>query len=134
MYAIRSYYAQILNLLQDLKRRLKISFLFISHDLRVVQYISDRVGVMYLGKIVEYAKTEELFRIPFHPYSEVLLASAPKILHRKEPGEGKANSFRITSYNVCYTKLLRSIFIQLLVNRIERSFGLWRCGSGFCVC
>ncbi len=91
-----SIQAQILNLLQDLKRRLKISFLFISHDLRVVQYISDRVGVMYLGKIVEYAKTEELFRIPFHPYSEVLLASAPKILHRKEPGEGKANSLHAT--------------------------------------
>jgi len=81
-----SIQAQILNLLQDLKRRLKISFLFISHDLRVVQYISDKVGVMYLGKIVEYAKTEELFLRPFHPYSEVLLASAPNVFHPKERG------------------------------------------------
>jgi len=81
-----SIQAQILNLLQDLKRRLKISFLFISHDLRVVQYISDRVGVMYLGKIVEYAKTEELFQVPFHPYSGVLLASAPKIITREGSG------------------------------------------------
>ena len=79
-----SIQAQILNLLQDLKRRLKISFLFISHDLRVVQYVSDRVGVMYLGKIVEYAKTEELFQVPFHPYSGVLLASAPKIITRQK--------------------------------------------------
>jgi len=75
-----SIQAQILNLLQDLKRTSKISFLFISHDLRVVQYFSDVVGVMYLGKIVEHAKTEDLFRKPYHPYSEVLLASAPKVI------------------------------------------------------
>jgi peptide/nickel transport system ATP-binding protein/oligopeptide transport system ATP-binding protein len=81
-----SIQAQILNLLQDLKRTLKISFLFISHDLRVVQYLSDSVGVMYLGKIVEQATTEELFRRPYHPYTEVLLASAPKIISREESG------------------------------------------------
>jgi oligopeptide/dipeptide ABC transporter ATP-binding protein len=74
-----SIQAQILNLLQDLRRTSKISFLFISHDLRVVRYFSDIVGVMYLGKIVEHAKTEELFHKPYHPYSEVLLASAPQI-------------------------------------------------------
>jgi oligopeptide/dipeptide ABC transporter ATP-binding protein len=74
-----SIQAQILNLLQDLKRTVKISFLFISHDLRVVRYFSDAVGVMYLGKIVEHAATEELFAKPYHPYTEVLLASAPKI-------------------------------------------------------
>ncbi len=74
-----SIQAQIINLLIELKKKTKISFLFISHDLRVVQYFSDEVGVMYLGKIVEQAKTEELFEKPFHPYSEVLLASAPKI-------------------------------------------------------
>lgn len=74
-----SVQAQILNLLQDLKRKYKISFLFISHDLRVVHYFSDTVGVMYLGKIVEYAKTEDLFRRPFHPYTVVLLSSAPAI-------------------------------------------------------
>jgi oligopeptide/dipeptide ABC transporter ATP-binding protein len=74
-----SVQAQILNLLQDLKEKTKISFLFISHDLRVVKYFSDAVGVMYLGKIVEYAKTDELFEMPLHPYTEVLLASVPEI-------------------------------------------------------
>lgn len=74
-----SIQAQILNLLQGLKEKTKISFLFISHDLRVVKYFSDAVGVMYLGKIVEYAKTDELFERPLHPYTEVLLASVPEI-------------------------------------------------------
>ena len=92
-----SIQAQILNLLQDLKRRLKLSFLFISHDLRVVQYISDRVGVMYLGKIVEYARTEELFLMPYHPYTEVLLASAPKIFYRQESAERDRGSLHATT-------------------------------------
>ena len=79
-----SIQAQILNLLHELKRTSKIAFLFISHDLRVVRYFSDAVNVMYLGKIVEHAKTEELFHQPYHPYTEVLLASAPKIAKREE--------------------------------------------------
>ena len=74
-----SIQAQILNILQGLKRESNISFLFISHELRVVQYFSDEIGVMYLGKIVEYAKTDKLFENPLHPYTNVLLASAPKI-------------------------------------------------------
>ncbi|MFZ6016125.1 MAG: ABC transporter ATP-binding protein [Nitrospirota bacterium] len=74
-----SIQAQILNLLQELKKESKISFLFISHDLKVVHYFSDKIGVMYLGKIVEHAKTEDLFRKPLHPYTELLLTSAPKI-------------------------------------------------------
>ncbi|NJD57538.1 MAG: ATP-binding cassette domain-containing protein [Nitrospirae bacterium] len=82
-----SIQAQILNLLRELKRKLRISFLFISHDLRVVQYLSDTVSVMYLGKIVEHATTAELFRQPLHPYAEVLLASAPKIVLTGESGE-----------------------------------------------
>lgn len=79
-----SIQAQILNILQDLKRGSNISFLFISHDLRVVQYFSDEVGVMYLGKIVERAKAEELFTTPLHPYTVVLLESAPKIAGREK--------------------------------------------------
>ncbi len=79
-----SIQAQILNLLHDLKRTSKIAFLFISHDLRVVRYFSDEVNVMYLGKIVEHATTEELFNKPYHPYTEVLLASAPQIVKREE--------------------------------------------------
>lgn len=74
-----SIQAQILNLLQDLKRQTRISFLFISHDLRVVRYFSDTVAVMYLGKIVEHAQTEALFGEPLHPYTVVLLESAPQV-------------------------------------------------------
>jgi len=74
-----SIQAQILNILQELQRESKIAFLFISHDLRVVRYFSDEVAVMYLGKIVEHAKTEELFNDPLHPYTIELLSSAPKI-------------------------------------------------------
>jgi oligopeptide/dipeptide ABC transporter ATP-binding protein len=74
-----SIQAQILNILQDLQRQSGISFLFISHDLRVVQYFSDEVAVMYLGKIVERAPTEELFNNPQHPYTGELLTSAPKL-------------------------------------------------------
>jgi len=74
-----SIQAQILNILQDLQRQSHISFLFISHDLRVVQYFSDEVAVMYLGKIVEHAQTEELFSNPLHPYTDELLKSAPRI-------------------------------------------------------
>ncbi len=80
-----SIQAQILNILQELKRKSNISFLFISHELRVVQYFSDEIAVMYLGKIVEYAKTDYLFSKPLHPYTTVLLLSAPKI----KPGAEK---------------------------------------------
>jgi len=74
-----SIQAQILNLLHELKSEYRLSFLFISHDLKVVHYFSDTIGVMYLGKIVEYAETGNLFREPFHPYAEMLLSSAPAI-------------------------------------------------------
>ncbi len=74
-----SIQAQILNILQDLQRQSGISFLFISHDLRVVRYFSDEVAVMYLGKFVEHARTEDLFSNPMHPYTEELLISAPKL-------------------------------------------------------
>jgi oligopeptide/dipeptide ABC transporter ATP-binding protein len=72
-----SIQAQILNLLKDLKKELDISLIFISHDLSVVEHISDKVGVMYLGKMVEYSKTEELFTRPRHPYTEALLSAIP---------------------------------------------------------
>jgi len=79
-----SIQAQILNILQKLQQESGISFLFISHDLRVVQYFSDEIAVMYLGKIVEHAKTEDLFRKPMHPYTNLLLSSAPKLRVRGE--------------------------------------------------
>ena len=74
-----SIQAQILNLLQDIKKETGIALILISHDLKVVHYLSDEVAVMYLGKIVEQAKTEDLFGSPKHPYTELLLSSAPKI-------------------------------------------------------
>jgi oligopeptide/dipeptide ABC transporter ATP-binding protein len=74
-----SIQAQILNILQELQKKSALSFLFISHDLRVVQYFSDVVAVMYVGKIVEQAKTDELFNNPLHPYTFELLSSSPKI-------------------------------------------------------
>lgn len=73
-----SIQAQILNLLQDLQSQLQLTYLFISHDLSVVRHLTDRVAVMYVGKIVEVAETEELFHNIKHPYTEALLSSAPK--------------------------------------------------------
>jgi peptide/nickel transport system ATP-binding protein len=73
-----SIQAQILNLLADLKTELNLSFLFISHGLSVVKHISDRVAVMYVGKMVELADVSELFSHPLHPYTESLLSAIPK--------------------------------------------------------
>lgn len=72
-----SIQAQIINLMRDLQEEYSLSYLFISHDLSVVEYLSDEVGVMYLGNIVERASKEELFRNPMHPYTQALLSAVP---------------------------------------------------------
>lgn len=79
-----SVQAQILNLLMDLKRDLGIGMLFISHDLSVVEHISDRVGVMYLGRIMEQGNAQEIFMNPAHPYTNALLAAIPQ--HGQQSG------------------------------------------------
>lgn len=73
-----SVQAQILNLLSDLKEKLGLSYLFISHDLSTVRYLCDRVVVLYLGRVMEEAGTEELFNNPKHPYTQALLSATPK--------------------------------------------------------
>jgi len=78
-----SIQAQILNLMKDLQSRFGLTYLFISHDLSVIEHICDRVAVMYLGRVVELAHRDELFKNPKHPYTKALLTAVPKL------GEGK---------------------------------------------
>ncbi len=79
-----SIQSQIINLLQDLKEQQNLTYLFITHDLSVVKYISDRIGVMYLGNMVELASSDELFAYQLHPYTEALLESIPTTEEKKE--------------------------------------------------
>ena len=79
-----SIQAQILNLLRDLKEKEGITYLFISHDLSVVRYVSDRIGVMYLGRIVEQGEAEEVFLQPRHPYTIALISAIPSLGERRE--------------------------------------------------
>jgi peptide/nickel transport system ATP-binding protein len=78
-----SIQAQILNLFSQLRRDLGLTYLFISHDLGVVEHLSDRVFIMYLGRIVESAAAEEIFRAPNHPYTQALLKQVPRLETRK---------------------------------------------------
>ena len=78
-----SIQAQVLNLFMDLREELDLTYLFISHDLSVVEHISDRVVIMYLGRVVEVASTDELFQNPNHPYTQALLNEVPRLDLRK---------------------------------------------------
>ena len=90
-----SIQAQVLNLFMDLRAELNLTYLFISHDLGVVEHLSDRVVIMYLGRVVEIATTDELFQEPAHPYTQALLAEVPRIETRRrrfEPVRGEIPS------------------------------------------
>jgi oligopeptide transport system ATP-binding protein len=99
-----SIQAQILNLLMDLRDQLGLTYLFISHDLRIVKHISDRIAVMYMGKIVEMAFGEDLFRRPLHPYTQLLLRAIPKLdpAQRKEEALAKEEPRILPSQRGCY--------------------------------
>ena len=88
-----SIQAQVINLLCDLQKEMNLTYLFISHDLSVVEHISDKVGVMYLGRMVEYAPTNDLFSRPRHPYTEALLSAVPvpdpKVIIERIPLKGE---------------------------------------------
>ena len=83
----KSVEAQVLNLLVDLKNELDLTYIFISHDLNVVQYLSDRVLVMYLGKIVEIGPVEAIYGNPQHPYTRALLSARPSMDPRRRTKE-----------------------------------------------
>jgi peptide/nickel transport system ATP-binding protein len=83
-----SIQAQILNLFMKLRQELDLTYLFISHDLGVVEHLSDRVVIMYLGRVVEEAPSEEVFRKPNHPYTQALLSEVPRITARKRAFAG----------------------------------------------
>ncbi|MGZ3692300.1 MAG: oligopeptide/dipeptide ABC transporter ATP-binding protein, partial [Pseudobdellovibrio sp.] len=86
-----SIQAQVLNLLKDLQERLQLTYIFISHDLSVIEHVCDRIAVMYLGRIVETATRDELFQNPLHPYTRALMSSIPSI------GTGKKKMQKILS-------------------------------------
>ena len=79
-----SVQAQVLNLFMELREAFGLTYLFISHDLGVVEHLSDRVAIMYLGRIVETAPTETLFAAPSHPYTKALLAEVPRLDERRK--------------------------------------------------
>lgn len=86
-----SIQAQIINLIKDLKDNFNLTFLFISHDLSVIRYISDRIAIMYLGEIVELGLTEEIFKSPKHPYTAALLSAIPQISKNDKIQQVKLN-------------------------------------------
>jgi oligopeptide/dipeptide ABC transporter ATP-binding protein len=101
-----SIQAQILNLLKELQKKLKLTYLFISHNLSIVRFFCNRIAVLYLGKIVEIAPTEELFKKPLHPYTKLLLNSIPTIDEKRKISFNnlKNSDYPTLFYNNSYCK------------------------------
>jgi len=89
-----SVQAQILNLLTEIQKKIGLSYLFISHNLSVVSYVSNRVGVMYLGELVEIGESNEVFNNPLHPYTKLLISSVPSLY--------MSNKYDVSNYNVIH--------------------------------
>jgi len=127
-----SIQAQILNLLKDLKKEFNLTYLFISHDLRIVEYMSDRVVVMYLGKIMEISGSSSLYKHPMHPYSEALISAIPipdpqikkkRIILRGEiPQSGNLPSGCVFHTRCIYAKQRCIDEIPQLIERDNRFF------------
>ena len=93
-----SVQAQVLNLMMDLQERHNLAFLFISHDLSVVEFVTQKISVIYLGQIVEEGSTEVVFKDPRHPYTKLLISAIPSVdpLFKKEKRIGRANTLKVT--------------------------------------
>ena len=125
-----SIQAQIINLLQELQEQFRLTYLFISHDLSVVEHISDAVGVMYLGNLVEYGATEDIFAHPLHPYTKSLMSAVPQS-GQVQTGKGVPQyRSRVTAQSMTFStklpmrpsRMVSGIQFTLLVNLTSLSF------------
>ena len=132
-----SVQAQVINLLNDLKEEYGLTILFIAHNLSVVKYFSDRIGIMYFGKLVELADCDELFKYPLHPYTKALLSAIPQPdpnherrrkrisynskIHKYDEGENKPHYFEVRPNHFVYCSDAEYPAYQAEVAEIEAS-------------
>lgn len=125
-----SIQAQIINLLNDLKEKFNLTFLFISHDLNVIRYLSDRVGIMYLGELVELGTSAEIFETPKHPYTQALLSANPGNMKDKIILKGELPSpTNLPSGCKFHTRCPRAMEICKTVQPKSTEFSATHCAS-----
>jgi len=123
----KSIEAQVLNLLRTLKRQFDLTYLFISHDLNVVRYLSDRVLVMYLGRVVEIGPIDAVFERPLHPYTRALLASRPSMDPARRIGEAPISGDPpnpIDPPSGCHFHT-RCPFAEIPCDKTDPALGIW---------